>query len=77
MAYKFMFYDENRTVEHTLEDQDENFVEIVKTFNEFLRGCGFEYPGTIELVPYRTDEPPTEGRSDVNATFVMTLREEE
>jgi hypothetical protein len=50
-------YDEDAESSIIKEFTAENLDTIIKEFEYFLRGAGFDFPGTIELVPFETDEP--------------------
>jgi hypothetical protein len=55
MSNYFKFYSDNhgRTTEVTV--HADQLDEVVETFQEFLRGCGYYFNGNLELVPDAAD----------------------
>ena len=55
--FQFVAYESYAKSSTTKDFSSEHLDEILKEFEYFLKGVGFDFPGTIELVPFETDEP--------------------
>lgn len=60
LNFTFTFYDVNTGSTTTKDFTTENLDTIIKEFNYFLKGAGFEYPGNVVLELYKDCEPPIE-----------------
>jgi hypothetical protein len=45
------------SITHEMPDSDHTLLELLGAFEDFLRGCGYSFDGSVAIEPPETDDP--------------------